>query len=105
MPWGNNPDFLSLLGALLISLISGFISIAQRVISGHRANVLWVATEFLTAILCGYLMWDAYPKLVDSLPSWATLPVMVALASHVGGRSFQLLEGQLLKRYRVDPSS
>jgi len=104
MPWGNNPDFLSLLGAFLISLISGFISIAQRIARGYQANILWVASEFLAAILCGYLMWDVYPIVAPTLPNWATLPVMVALASHVGGRSFQVLELAILKRYRTDTS-
>lgn len=98
MPWRNNPDLWGLLGALLISSISSFISIAQRVVRGHKASALWVISEFLAAILAGYIMFDTYPLLQDSLPAWATLPMLVALAAHVGGRSFQGLEKIMLKR-------
>ena len=92
-------DFWSLLGAFIISTISGVISITQRIVLGQRATLIWVISEFLAAILCGYLMFDIYPKIQHNLPLWATLPVMVALAAHVGGRSFQGIEKALYKRF------
>jgi len=101
MPWRNNPDLLGLFGALIISTISGFISIAQRVVRGHKASFLWVVSEFMAAILCGYLMFDVYPSLQPKLPDWATLPILVALAAHIGGRSFQGLEKFLQRRYKL----
>lgn len=101
MPWRNNPDLWGLVGALLISTISGFISIAQRVVRGHKASALWVISEFLAAILAGYIMFDTYPLLAPNLPAWATLPMLVALAAHVGGRSFQGLEKIMQKRLDV----
>lgn len=100
MPVNNNHDYWSLLGALIISIVSGVISITQRIILGQRATLIWVTSEFLAAILCGYLMYDIYPKIAADLPKWATLPVLVALAAHVGGRSFKMFENELYRRYK-----
>ena len=100
MPVNTNHDYWSLLGALIISIVSGVISITQRIILGQRATLIWVTSEFLTAILCGYLMYDIYPKIAADLPKWATLPVLVALAAHVGGRSFKMFEHELYRRYK-----
>lgn len=96
---GDQHDYWSLLGALIISTVSGVISITQRIALGHRATLIWVISEFLAAILCGYLMYNAYPTLQEDLPKWATLPVLVALAAHVGGRSFQMMERGLYRKY------
>ncbi len=97
----NHYDYWSLLGALIISTVSGVISIAQRILLGQRATLIWVTSEFLAAILCGYLMYDIHPKIAADLPKWATLPVLVALAAHVGGRSFQMFERTLYRRYKL----
>lgn len=104
MPTGSTPpsDWLALIGAFLISLISGFISIAQRIVRGQQASLLWVSSEFMSAILCGYLVYNAYPSLQPQLPDWLTMPILVALAAHIGGRSFQGLENLLYRRYGVD---
>lgn len=96
----NQTDYWSLLGAFIISTISGAISISQRIVLGQRATLIWVTSEFLAAILCGYLMYDLYPAISGDLPKWATLPVLVALAAHVGGRSFQMLEKALFRKYK-----
>ena len=96
----NHYDYWSLLGALIISTVSGVISIAQRIVLGQRATLIWIISEFLAAILCGYLMYDIYPKIAADLPKWATLPVLVALAAHVGGRSFQMFERAIYRHYK-----
>ena len=96
----NTPDYWSLAGALIISTISGVISITQRIVLGQRATLIWAISEFLAAILCGYLVYDVYPAVQEDLPKWATLPVLVALAAHVGGRSFQMIEKALTHRYQ-----
>lgn len=101
MPWKSDPDIWGMLGAVLISVISGFISIAQRIAKGHPFSVLWVATEFASAILAGYLMYGAYPTIEGTLPAWATLPLCVAVAAHIGGRSFQWLEHMFYKRFGI----
>ena len=101
----NTPDYWSLAGALIISTISGIISITQRIVLGQRATLIWAISEFLAAILCGYLVYDAYPALQEDLPKWATLPVLVALAAHVGGRSFQMIEKALAHRYQFLPKN
>lgn len=96
----NHYDYWSLLGAIIISTVSGIVSITQRIILGHRATVIWVFSEFLAAILCGYLMFVTYPTIQAELPKWATLPVLIAVAAHIGGRSFQAAEKALYRRFR-----
>lgn len=96
------PDWLSLLGAILISIMSGFISIAQRIVRGHQASLLWVSSEYTAAIMCGWIAYDAYPTATQYLPEQITLFMFVATAAHFGGRSFQGIENLLYRRYGVD---
>ena len=88
-----------ILGALAISLISGTISIARRISQGHAPAAMWLISEYLTAILCGYLMYECYPLLDPIVPAWATMPVCVAFVAHSGGRVFQELESIILQHY------
>lgn len=99
MSWYQQPDIWGVIGALIISTISAIISIARRILDGHPANWLWIISEYLTAILCGYLMYYTFPIIEDSLPEWVTLPVAVAIAAHTGGRVFQLAERAIINRY------
>lgn len=101
MPGQFQPDFWSLLAAFLVSVISGFISIVQRIARGQRATWIWVVSEFMAAILCGYIIYDLYPLIKGDIPKWMTLPLLVAVAAHMGGRSFQLVENAIHKRYPV----
>lgn len=96
------PDWLALLGALLISLISGFISIAQRVVRGQQSSMLWVTSEFLAAMLCGYLVYNAYPIIEPDLPKWVTMPILVAFSAHIGGRCFQGIEHHMYQKYGIN---
>lgn len=99
MPEHFGPDLLDIVGALIVSIISGFISIARRITSGHPASPLWVISEFMTAILCGYLMYGAYPHIVHLVPNWFTLPIAVAFSAHVGGKIFQEMETEILRKF------
>lgn len=101
MPWKNSPDLLGLVGALIISIIAGFISISRRILNGYPATWLWAISEALTSLLCGYLMFLSYPYLMGSLPEWATWPLAVSFAAYSGGRVFQETEKWLLKRYQL----
>lgn len=103
MPWKENPDLLAILGALMISVTSGFISIAQRISRGQPAKVLWVISEILASILCGVLAFDAYPQVLPYLPDWATWPIFVSFAAYVGGRLFQIFENQMYARLEILP--
>lgn len=110
MTWHQQPDFWNILSALIISTVSGFVSIARRILKGQPAKPLWVISEFLMAILCGYLVYQAYPQWQPTLPEWITLPVAVAAAAHFGGKMFQIFEETVLRRFarflnRVFPDS
>lgn len=99
----DNTELAGLLSALAISIVSGIISITQRILRGYPASVLWVLSEFMAAMLCGYLVWDIYPAISGTLPDWLSMPILVALAAHVGGRGFQTLEGFIYKKWGVEP--
>lgn len=99
MPWRNGSEFLPIIIVVVVSLLSGFISISQRITRGHPASLLWIVTEFVAALLCGYLMYDLYPMISDTLPNWATMPILVALSAHIGGRSFQEFERYIHRKY------
>lgn len=92
MALSDSQDFTSLVGAVIISSISSLISITQRMLRGYPASAIWFFSETLSAILCGYLMWDIYPHIYGELPVWASQHLMIAFAAHAGGRSFQWLE-------------
>lgn len=96
--WG---EFGDLVGAVLISLISGFISISQRIVGGHKASILWVSSEVMAAILAGYLAHETYPKLEGVIDTWISLPVFVSFAAYVGSRAFQILERVVFLKYGI----
>lgn len=86
----KNLDYLDVFIALLVSIISSFVSITQKILSGTEASILWIVSEFTASILTGMIMYDAYPKL--GLPEWITLPLAVAVSAHLGGRLIQYFE-------------
>jgi len=93
-------DFWEIIVALIISSISAAISISRRVLQGHAVSFLWITSEYLTAILCGYLMFNGYPEIQHLLPTGVTLPIAIAVAAHSGGRIFQELESTMLVKYQ-----
>ncbi|WP_289101037.1 hypothetical protein [uncultured Marinobacter sp.] len=99
MPWKTGPEIWDIVGALIVSIVSAAVSITRRIVNGYPASMLWVVSEFLAAILAGYLMYSVYPHIVDDIPKWFTLPVAVAFSAHVGGRLFQEMENELVNRY------
>jgi len=101
MPVENTPSptVLDFIGALIVSVISGVVSITRRIVNGHNASILWMISEILTAILAGYLMYTAYPHIVDDVPKWFTLPIAVSFSAYAGGKTFQEVENALVRRY------
>jgi tellurite resistance protein TehA-like permease len=95
----HSTELLDFVGAIIVSVISGIISIARRVTAGHKASILWVISEFMMAIMSGYLMYTAYPHIRESMPAWFTLPIAVAFSAHVGGKVFQEVESALIRKY------
>jgi len=91
-----SPEWTDLIGAVVISVISGAVSITQRIARGQPPSFIWVCSEFLTAILCGYLMYSAYPTLEPYLPEWSTPAIAVAFVAHSGGRVIQEIERRFL---------
>lgn len=98
MPYQETPpDIWEMLIAFVVGTVSATVSITRRIISGHPSTYLWVFSEYMTAILCGYLMYGAYPFLAPIMPEALTMPIMVAVVAHSGGRIFQESEEFLVK--------
>ncbi|EIV0540721.1 hypothetical protein L7B14_004191 [Salmonella enterica] len=94
MPPDNQPNqqYWDLFRVLIISAMSGFISVGRRFMRETDPSILWVLCEFLACLLAGYLASGAYPEYKESLPKGVTLPIFVAICAHFGGRFFQLSE-------------
>ena len=92
MPQNQIPDIFALLIALLVSLVSGTISITRRILRGTPVNLLWLASEYMAAILCGWIAFDAYDSVSPFMPDWVTVFMFVAVASHTGGKVLQISE-------------
>ena len=101
MPWKSDPGLWGVLGALLLSLMSGLVSLASRIARGHPLNIFWIISELGAAILVGYLAYDLYPDIQESLPRWVTMPIMVTVSAHFGGKIFQLIEFKVKEHYGI----
>ena len=99
MPWKNDPNIWGVVGAVVMSLLSGFISVANSMAGGQKFSFLWASAQLTGAVLAGWLVWDMYPVVADSLPAWLTQPIMTALAAHYGGKLFSIAEKVLGKRF------
>lgn len=95
MPNKFPPDLLTLLIMLSLSAISGVISITQRIARGFPATIVWVVSEFLAAILAGYLAAGVYGHIQASLPSYITMSVFVSACAYSGGRLMHAAENYL----------
>lgn len=102
MPWKSDPGLLGLLGAFLLSLMSGLVSIGSRIARGRPLNIFWILSELGAAVLVGYLAYDLYPVIQPNLPTWVTMPIMVAVSAHFGGKIFQWAEFLIKERYGID---
>ena len=94
--------FASFFGAMVVSAVSAAISIAQRMLRGYPTSALWLFSESMSAILAGYLAWDIYPHVADSLPAWVSQPLVIAASAHFGGRLFQTLEKYFTKTTGIE---
>lgn len=98
MPSRIPPDLFTLLMMLVLSAISGIVSITQRIANGHAWSIAWVVSEFLAAILAGYLASEAYPYLKDYLPDFIRISAFVSICAYSGGRMMQVAEQTLYSK-------
>lgn len=90
-----SPNWTGFIAAMCVCVLSAAMSVVRRIVNSEGSGWLWAVSEFLIAILCGYLAWTAHPHL-PFLPSWVTPPILVAFCAHSGGRIFQELESTIL---------
>ena len=100
-------DYLTwdLIGALLIALISGFVSISRRMLTKKVTSKLWIAYECAGVVLMTMLAMDVYPVIEPTLKqyavtSWITQWVFVGVLAHCGSRFMYALERKTFKKVR-----
>jgi hypothetical protein len=103
MPWKQDPNIWGVVGAILISLVSGFLSVASALVGGHKFSFLWLAAQLTGACLAGWLVWDMFPAVEPDLPAWITQPIATSLAAHYGGKCFSILEKLAGSRLGIPP--
>lgn len=84
--------YVQLLGALLISTVSGAISVGRRILRYGQVTFVAAATEMSAALLAGYLAWDAYPVVANQLPTGITQPIFTSASAYLGIKIFQYVE-------------
>lgn len=92
MPNRIPPDIYTFITMLVVSAVSGTVSIIHRISRGHSCSFLWVCGEFLAAILAGYLASETYPFLQANLPEFVRPAVFVSACAYSGGRLMQTAE-------------
>ena len=97
----QDPKVIEIVTVTLVAAITAITSILRKITNGHAASIVWVITQFFTAILAGYFMYEAYPTIsqMSYWPNWLTMPIAVAIAAHSGGRVFQEIEDAITKSY------
>lgn len=103
MPWKDDPAITGAILALIISLGTGILSVAQALAGGHKFSVFWLIAQLLGAIIAGWLVWDMYPVIADTVPAWLTQPIATSIAAHFGGKLFNIAEFVLGKRIGYTP--
>jgi hypothetical protein len=102
MPWNTgDPNVWSALASLVIVVVSGLLAVGHRLAAGQKFSWTWFFVQMGGAVLAGYLMWDLYPVIHESLPLWCTQPIMISLAAHYGGKFFSLAERLLSRKYNL----
>lgn len=92
MPNRIPPDIFSFIAVMVVSAVSGIVSIIHRISRGHTASFLWVIGELLAAVLAGYLASQTYPYLTDKLPEFVRPIVFVSICAYSGGRLMETAE-------------
>lgn len=92
-------DWVTIIGVLIIALMSGFISIAQRIARGHKVSFLWIVSEIIAAVLCGWIAHDAFTHYKAYIPKWLSPVMVISLSAFMGGRIFQAAEAILWARF------
>lgn len=97
------PEYWSLAGAILIGLISGFVSVTRRM-GNKTVSRLWVLSEGSGVVLVTLLALDIYPQIKPTLmaspsTSWITLWVFVGVLAHASSRIMYFFEKKVLKRF------
>ena len=103
MPCKDDPAITGAILALIISLGTGILSVAQALAGGHKFSVFWLIAQLLGAIIAGWLVWDMYPVIADTVPAWLTQPIATSIAAHFGGKLFNIAEFVLGKRIGYTP--
>ena len=97
-------DFLTMLGTVLIGLISGTVSITRRMLSKRKVSKLWWVSEYAGVMLMIALALDTYPMikpiLIDNGYGWITEWVYTGILAHSGSRLMYHIERKITEKVK-----
>ena len=97
-------DFLTMLGAVLIGLISGTVFVTRRTLSKRKVSKLWWVSEYAGVMLMIALALDTYPMikpmLIDNGYGWVTEWVYTGILAHSGSRLMYHIEQKITKKVK-----
>jgi hypothetical protein len=94
---------LETIGAIVIAIISGFVSISRRMLTKRAVSRLWIAYECSGVVLMTMLAMNVYPHIQPLLlsspcTSWITNWVFVGVLAHCGSRMMYTLEKKVFSK-------
>lgn len=99
-----NQDFLTMLGTVLIGLISGTVSITRRMLSKRKVSKLWCISEYAGVMLMIALALDTYPMikpiLIENGYGWVTEWMYTGILAHSGSRSMYHIERKITEKVK-----
>lgn len=93
-----DPDALSFMVAILMSLVTTYVSIVKKVMSKKsKISKLWLSNEIMMCFLAFLIALEIYPHIAKLLPEFITKPVFAATCVHMSSRLVIYLEEKVSK--------
>ena len=93
-----DPDALSFMVAILMSLVTAYVSIVKKVMNKKsKISRLWVSNEIMMCFLAFLVALEIYPHIAKLLPEFITKPIFAATCVHMSSRLVMYLEEKVSK--------
>lgn len=94
-PGATAQSVAALIVTCFVVLITGFISVARRVVQETGINWLVILTEYAACLVVAFLAYEAYPEMKPHFPAmfaWVSHNMVTVTGAWVGIRAFHLAE-------------
>ena len=93
-----DPDALSFMVSILMSLVTAYVSIVKKVMNKKsKISRLSVSNEIMMCFLAFLIALEIYPHIAKLLPEFITKPVFAATYVHMSSRLVIYLEEKVSK--------